>query len=654
MGQHATGSRQVGRARPHHLRRRRRRLSARARRRSDDRTTPGPRPCCGWPRRTTSTRDLAADPAGRHRRRHPALRAPSSARSSTTPSTSTARATASTCSPAPRPTASARCPPSASRPVRADLQRPRHRAGRRRQPRPPPHRLPHRAPPGPQLPRHPRRSTSSGEVFGALLFGHRETARFDVGVERVIRSVASQAAIALENANAVRGRAAGPPAGRADRGAARGPAAADRRAGGRRHRAGRARRAGPRRRAHRSVPPPCGSTWATSTTGGWWAGAPCPGRSRCHRPPTCPRPSAGDAHRPPVVPADEVDPGDMPQLVRAATARPGEPVPAAADASGVRRGDRPGVDDRRASSPAAEIEMLAVSTRQLAATLDRVRLFEAEREARRQLSASIEFVTTVAQTLQRSLLPRELPTIDEVEVAVRYLPGANATSRSAATGTTSCPPPPAPSSSSATSRVTACRPPRSWVSCAPACTPTSPRATSSTSRSAGPTRCWPSSTRPSWPPAASPNSTSPRVGCTSCARVTPARSCATRTAGSSRSTPRSASPLGVLSRTTWPVTTVELGAGDRLVLYTDGLVERRGDDIEAGVTRLCDALADDPLRRPRPGRGRRPGVASGTGLTDDVALLVCDVAAHPRPVGVGVDAADRRDRRRQPGPRLHP
>ncbi len=38
----------------------------------------------------------------------------------------------------------------------------------------------------------------------------------------------------------------------------------------------------------------------------------------------------------------------------------------------------------------------------------------------------------------------------------------------------------------------------------------------------------------------------------------------------------------------------QLGPGDALVLYTDGLVERRGESLDAGLDRLAEAVADGP------------------------------------------------------------
>ena len=85
-------------------------------------------------------------------------------------------------------------------------------------------------------------------------------------------------------------------------------------------------------------------------------------------------------------------------------------------------------------------------------------------------------------------------------------------------------------------------------------------------------------------------------------------------------------PLGVADQAAWPVTTVTLEAGDRLLLYTDGLIERRDADLDEGVATLLDAVA-----AAAPGRDAEQGcddilAVLGHDLTDDVALLVCDYA----------------------------
>ncbi|MFG2804375.1 SpoIIE family protein phosphatase [Streptomyces massasporeus] len=61
--------------------------------------------------------------------------------------------------------------------------------------------------------------------------------------------------------------------------------------------------------------------------------------------------------------------------------------------------------------------------------------------------------------------------------------------------------------------------------------------------------------------------------------------------------------------------------GDTLVLYTDGLIERRGEDIDIGLARLIDALARSgtlPVEELAHGLMAHMG-ASGGGQDDDNA-----------------------------------
>ena len=49
-------------------------------------------------------------------------------------------------------------------------------------------------------------------------------------------------------------------------------------------------------------------------------------------------------------------------------------------------------------------------------------------------------------------------------------------------------------------------------------------------------------------------------------------------------------PLGAVQHVTRATTTIDLPAGGLLLLYTDGLVERRGEDIDAGLERLRSSV----------------------------------------------------------------
>jgi serine phosphatase RsbU (regulator of sigma subunit) len=70
-------------------------------------------------------------------------------------------------------------------------------------------------------------------------------------------------------------------------------------------------------------------------------------------------------------------------------------------------------------------------------------------------------------------------------------------------------------------------------------------------------------------------------------------------------------------------TTFVLAAGDRLILYTDGLVERPGELIDDGIARLVQASRDVPGLEAL----RAHVVARMVGDThprDDVALLLAE------------------------------
>ncbi len=111
-------------------------------------------------------------------------------------------------------------------------------------------------------------------------------------------------------------------------------------------------------------------------------------------------------------------------------------------------------------------------------------------------------------------------------------------------------------------------------------------------------------------------------------------------------------PIGIGSRVKRTSTKVELPPGSRLCLYTDGLVERRGEVIDLGLDRLRDAARAEPA-----GAVVATVMAQLVGrsvLDDDIALLVLErlpvdaaealevrVPAEPHVLG-GVRAAVRR------------
>jgi len=72
-----------------------------------------------------------------------------------------------------------------------------------------------------------------------------------------------------------------------------------------------------------------------------------------------------------------------------------------------------------------------------------------------------------------------------------------------------------------------------------------------------------------------------------------------------------------------PQACVPFTEGATLVLYTDGLIERRSEDIDAGLARLADSLRRHLHAEPEPlADALLTDLLSGTGNTDDIALVV--------------------------------
>jgi PAS domain S-box-containing protein len=92
-------------------------------------------------------------------------------------------------------------------------------------------------------------------------------------------------------------------------------------------------------------------------------------------------------------------------------------------------------------------------------------------------------------------------------------------------------------------------------------------------------------------------------------------------------------PLCATERAVFTPAEIELGPGDQLVLYTDGLVERRGEQFDVGVDRLCDTLRAAP-RPPEEAADHLITTLLGPARpADDVALLLL----APTPVGADLD-----------------
>ena len=105
--------------------------------------------------------------------------------------------------------------------------------------------------------------------------------------------------------------------------------------------------------------------------------------------------------------------------------------------------------------------------------------------------------------------------------------------------------------------------------------------------------------------------------------------------GSVHRVERGTSPLiGVLAPGERPrnEAAVTVPEGALLVLYTDGLVETREREYDAGIDDLCAALAAlDPQANPEQACETLLGALVGVHQEDDVALLAVRVDALPTP-----------------------
>ncbi len=96
-------------------------------------------------------------------------------------------------------------------------------------------------------------------------------------------------------------------------------------------------------------------------------------------------------------------------------------------------------------------------------------------------------------------------------------------------------------------------------------------------------------------------------------------------------------PLGVAPDTRYRQTTVELPAGSVLLLYSDGLVERRGHSIDEGLDRVRDAVADGPRHPEQLVEHVIERLVGSTERGDDIALLAFRLlAVAPEPLDLRV------------------
>lgn len=86
-------------------------------------------------------------------------------------------------------------------------------------------------------------------------------------------------------------------------------------------------------------------------------------------------------------------------------------------------------------------------------------------------------------------------------------------------------------------------------------------------------------------------------------------------------------PLGAIQDAHYVSTTMELPANSTMLLYTDGLIERRGEAVDVGLRRLCSVIANDSPEEVC--RDVMLRLVGSTSTLDDVALLAVGRGDEP-------------------------
>ena len=279
--------------------------------------------------------------------------------------------------------------------------------------------------------------------------------------------------------------------------------------------------------------------------------------------------------------------------------------------------------DRPRGFEAADLEMFEAAASQLAAALERARLFEAERAARAELAASIRAATETSRALQRSLLPRRLPSLSGMRVAVRY----QASNFDAEGGG---------------DWYDIVRTEHGCVLVIGDVQGHNLVAAALMGQLRTGLHAYLAEGHPVELAVARANdlmmqltdeliATCCVVEIDTAARRTrivcaghPSPLCSSHDGGPLSVPGQPGLPLGAVAGATWTATTLPLGAGDRIVLFTDGLVERRRADIYQGIENLRAVLGEVS---DQPGEAAAAAVIQrlGTDAKDDIALLVCDI-----------------------------